>query len=210
MTGHGGRADLLVTSAGKDLPTGSTGRMAQPRAEPSAWRPDRSSYQFECETAPGPDRAALTADEYRGGIARLVFLRRRARVARTPGLRRILDAVLSPDRIDFAGMPSPRFWEMENGRIEFAHIDATTTDVAKLLLTEFVLLFGNDWCVVPLELSDRHVHAVDGLLVTDVFGEQTWSAPPIAARARIWHNWRMYLLSGDGDGRAPGCSWRLR
>ena len=94
-------------------------------------------------------------------------------------------------------MPSPRFWEMENGRTEFGHIDANTNDLAKLLFAEFVLLFSNDWCVVPLEIEVGSFARVDGLLVSDVFGEQTWVRAANRGADATWHHWSMYLLTGD-------------
>ena len=51
---------------------------------------------------------------------------------------------------------------MENGRTEFGHIDANTNDLAKLLLAEFVLLFSNDWCVIPLEMASGPSRASTG------------------------------------------------
>ena len=108
-----------------------------------------------------------------------------------------------PTGIDFAGMPSARFWEMESGRTEFGHIDANTNDLAKLLLAEFVLLFSNDWCVVPLDLDIGTFARADGLLVSDVFGEQTWVRAANRGAGADWHHWSMYLLSGDDD-ESPG------
>ena len=37
-------------------------------------------------------------------------------------------------------MPAPRYWEMEDRKVSFADIDAHTTDIATLLLTEFALV----------------------------------------------------------------------
>lgn len=94
-------------------------------------------------------------------------------------------------------MPSARFWEMENGRTDFGRIDANTNDVAKLLLAEFVLLFSNDWCIVPLELDVGTFARADGLLVSDVFGGQTWVRAANRGAGATWHQWSMYLLTGD-------------
>ena len=93
-------------------------------------------------------------------------------------------------------MPSARFWEMENSRTEFGRIDANTNDLAKLLLAEFVLLFSNDWCVIPLELPIGTFSRIDGLLVTDVFGEQTWVRAANRGAGASWHHWSMYLPHG--------------
>ena len=174
-----------------------------PRTEPSAWRPERLSYQFRCETAPGPDRVRLTADEYQGGM--LDWYAFDVAAAEPTSGAPAASSTLSflPAGIEFAGMPSARFWEMENSRTEFGRIDANTNDLAKLLLAEFVLLFSNDWCVIPLEVAIGSFSRVDGLLVTDVFGEQTWVRAANRGGGASWHHWSMYLLSGDDD-QSPG------
>jgi hypothetical protein len=172
------------------------------RTEPTAWRADRLSYKFACQTAADPDAVSLIADEYRGGTLDWYAFDASAAQADGPASETATLSYL-PTGIDFAGMPSVRFWEMENGRTEFGHIDANTNDLAKLLLAEFVLLFSNDWCVVPLDLPIGTFARVDGLLVTDVFGEETWVRPANRGAGADWHNWSMYLLSGD-DAESPG------
>jgi hypothetical protein len=174
-----------------------------PRTEPSAWQTNRLSYQFECQTAAGPDAVSLIANEY-GGDALDWHSFDVGTPSPSPGSA-FDAATLSflPAGIEFAGMPSIRYWEMENGRTEFGHIDANTNDAAKLLLAEFMLLFSNDWCVVPLELNIGDFARVDGLLVTDVFGDQTWVRAANRGAGADWHHWSMYLLTGD-DSESPG------
>lgn len=173
------------------------------RTEASAWEPERLEYRFGCETTAGPDAVALDAGAYRGGMLDwFAFDAARGTASSGPAS---VPATLSflPAGIDFAGMPSARFWEMENGRTEFGHIDANTNDLAKLLLAEFVLLFSNDWCVIPLELETGTFARVDGLLVTDVFGDQTWVRGANRGAGATWHNWSMYVLTGD-ENDSPG------
>jgi hypothetical protein len=202
MTGSAAERDLLMSS-GMDLRDWLDRTYGAPRTEPSAWRADRLCYQFGCGTAPGSERVALAADAYHGGaLDWYAFDRVRAPQPAGPAARSDTLSFL-PTGIDFAGMPSARFWEMENGRTEFGHIDANTNDLAKLLLAEFMLLFSNDWCVIPLELAIGTFARVDGLLVKDVFGEQTWVRAANRGAGATWHNWGMYLLSGD-DADSPG------
>ena len=164
----------------------------EPRSEPSAWRPERLSYQFECRPSVGVDGVSLIADEYRGGT--MDWYSFDAATPQQPQGPSFDSATLSflPTGIEFAGMPSIRFWEMEDGRTEFGHIDANTNDVAKLLVSEFMLLFSNDWCVVPLELNIGSFARLDGLLVTDVFGDQTWVRAANRGAGADWHHWSMY------------------
>ena len=50
-------------------------------------------------------------------------------------------------------MPSPRFWEFEDAQVDFGSVDAGPTDLARMLLVEFALAYGNDWFVLPIELD---------------------------------------------------------
>ena len=49
-------------------------------------------------------------------------------------------------------MPNTRWWGFEEGRTNFGDIDPDTTDIGKLMLIEFGLVYANDWFVLPLTL----------------------------------------------------------
>ena len=46
-------------------------------------------------------------------------------------------------------MPNPRWWQFEDGNVDLGNISADATDLAKVLVAEFALLYGNNWFVVP-------------------------------------------------------------
>jgi hypothetical protein len=102
-------------------------------------------------------------------------------------------------------MPSPRFWEMEDARVDFGALSAATTDIGKLLLTEFVLCYANDWCVVPLEVEIGSIVDTLGLVVHDVFGDATLVRAADRGVDEDWRRWAMFSLdSGDvGDRSSP-------
>jgi len=105
-----------------------------------------------------------------------------------------------PVPVSFGGMPSHRYWEMESRQIEFANIDANTTDVAKLLLTEFALDYANDWCVIPYELRTGTLATVVGMLVSDDFGEQSLLLPAGRGFDDRWQRWSMFTMSRTPSG----------
>jgi hypothetical protein len=55
-----------------------------------------------------------------------------------------------PTPLRFSGMPASRWWEFENSRVNLARLDAQIDDFSKLLVTEFALVYSNDWQIVPL------------------------------------------------------------
>ena len=46
-------------------------------------------------------------------------------------------------------MPAHRYWEIEDSQVNFAGIEAGSTDIVRMLLTDFALIYGDDWFVVP-------------------------------------------------------------
>jgi hypothetical protein len=167
---------------------------AQPVAGSSAWRPEKLDYAFAC-TADGGS-AKFAASDYRGGDLdwhAFDFSSTTAPAAPPP------DTVLSflPSAIRFTGMPSPRHWEMENGKTDFGALDVDANDVARLLLSEFALLFSNDWCLVPLELRVGTYTRISGVLVTDVFGDTTLVRGADQGAQSDWQRWSMFRQDGD-------------
>jgi hypothetical protein len=162
--------------------------------------------QFACASeAQDEAQTVLRADEYTGGhldwYSFDVDTRPSSRLQRPDGgpdpLPEVTETALSflPAPVSFGGMPNPRYWEMENGKTEFADIDANTTDVAKLLLTEFALVYSNDWRVIPYEVDVGTLNDVTGLLVTDDFGEQILVRAAGRGIDDVWQRWAMYNLS---------------
>ncbi len=78
-----------------------------------------------------------------------------------------------PSQNGFAGMPASRWWEFEDGEMNFGTSDMSTTDLSKILLTEFALVYQDDWFSVPYNVEVGSYANISGILVKDVFGQQT-------------------------------------
>jgi hypothetical protein len=159
-------------------------RLIYQPSQPSAWEPDRLEYRFATTTDTG---ARLTADEYYQGHLDWYSVD-----ATAPGVPPATATTISslPTTVTFNGMPNTRWWAFEDGRTNFGDIKPDTTDVAKLLLIEFALVYANDWFQIPITVPAGSVVSIQGLVVTNTFGERTWIA---SAGARS-PNWRMFLL----------------
>ena len=57
-----------------------------------------------------------------------------------------------PSPVRYPGMPAERYWEFEDGNVNFAGAEAGVTDLLRMTVTEFALTFGNDWFLVPVRL----------------------------------------------------------
>jgi hypothetical protein len=108
-----------------------------------------------------------------------------------------------PTQVIFDGMPDTRWWAFEDRHTNFGQIAADTTDVGKLMLMEFALVFANDWFLVPWTLPVGTLARVRGIAVTTVFGERLWvepAQPPPGADG--WDSWGMFVLT-DETGADP-------
>jgi hypothetical protein len=70
-------------------------------------------------------------------------------------------------------MPTDRYWELEDGRVNLGAIGAGPTDLARMLAVEYAVVNGPDWFLVPLELPIGVVARVAAVVVRDTFGIDT-------------------------------------
>jgi len=178
--------------------------LASPKGADSAWVPEKLEYQFAV-SAPMPDGSekVYVADEYYSG--RLDWYS-----VDMDASKHALDPVpgaditgLSPDTplttiavpVSFSGMPNTRWWTFEEKKTNFGDIDASTTDLAKLLFMEFALVYANDWFVVPTTLPAGTLAELQGLAVTNVFGERFWIEAAGKGVDRDWGRWSMFTIN---------------
>ena len=207
VDGFGLGDSTLMKAAGPKLLAWFNAQFSVPAtADPPAWQPRFLEYQFAVATDTADrGQTVLAADQYaQGRLDWFAFdvddspgaaLARGDGSTATPTPASADPLSFIPTPVSFGGMPSHRYWEMESRQIEFADIDANTTDIAKLLLTEFALIFGNDWCVIPYELPVGTVNEVVGILVSDTFGEQALLLPAGRGFDDTWQRWSMFTLS---------------
>ncbi len=167
----------------------------------SAWTPRSLEYRFGCATHAADGDSALVAETYNAGeLEWYAFDVDTGVPSAPPPVAEPPRPALSfiPTPVSFTGMPSARYWEFEARSIDFAAIDANTTDLATLLLAEFALVYSNDWCVIPHEVEIGSLCTLPGLLVTDDFGETTLVRAAGREPGSEWQRWAMFTLSTVG------------
>lgn len=176
-------------------------------AEQHAWRPDYLEYQCACAAPKAGGEEVLTMDEfYHGHLDWYNFDFDRSQstlgepVAGPPPVASFTKTFW-PTTLTFTGMPHTRWWAFEDGKTSFGGVKPGTTDLAKLLLMEFGLVYANDWFLTPFRLPAGSLSRVKGLAVTNVFGERFWIDPAGKGLDDQWETWRMFSLSIKGDAR---------
>lgn len=167
-----------------------------------AWIPANLEYQFATSAPVAGGEKVYVADEYYQGQLDWYSLD-------IDGSQSALGAVagsdvtgipattvqsMIPKPVTFTGMPNTRWWSFEDKQTNFADIDASTTDLAKLLFIEFALVYANDWFVIPYTLPAGAVATVRGFVVTNVFGERLWIAAADAGPDASWQRWSMFTI----------------
>src|SRR5258706_15194285 len=95
-------------------------------------------------------------------------------------------------------MPHPRWWAFEDGRTNFGAVTPDTADLIGLLLLEFALVSSHNWFLVPTDLDTGVLATIDGLAVTDVFGQRFWITPAGSGGEDAWQRWSLYHLDAGG------------
>lgn len=165
----------------------------------SAWLANRMEYAFDIGAHDTVGEIVLTAGEYHGGRLDWVDLDLAAgtSLGTSPSSRSSVHTLM-PTPVTYAGMPSPRWWEYEQGRINFGALEAEATDLARMMLIEFATAYGNDHFVIPVEMPVGATARVTSLVITNTFGEQ------VLVPAANDPGWSMFELSRiDGSRSMP-------
>lgn len=166
---------------------------SEPEKDNPTWLPERMEYAFSVGTRFSDGEVPLTAEEYFEGhldwYAFDVNLEVTLGGASDDTVTEITRSAI-PAPVSFRGMPSPRFWEFEDAQVDFGAVDAGPTDLARMLLVEFSLTYGNDWFVIPVELPVGSLYRCRSLVIEDTFGVRT-------------------LLKAASQLSEPHASWRM-
>jgi hypothetical protein len=179
------------------------GLFSEPGGGVPAWLPERMEYGFSLAARMADGERVLTAQEYFSGNLDWHDLNVNPGAslqasADAPGVQ--LTQATIPVPVTYRGMPAARFWEFEDAQVDFGSVHAEPEDLARMLLVEFAMTYGNDWFVIPVELPVGSLCRTASLVITNTFGERIL----IHASSDLgapYASWRMFQLSAV---RAPG------
>jgi hypothetical protein len=171
------------------------GTVLQPTPKTDAWVTERLEYNFGLSTGTGANDT-LTGEGYAGGRLDWYAVDIAPKpVGETASEPEIIARTVLPSPAGFPGMPNARWWSFEDGRIDVGAMSVSTTDLGRLLLTEFALVYSNDWLVQPLPVSNDGLVEVKGVVVTDSFGRTFWLDAAGRGADDDWQRWSMFSLS---------------
>lgn len=178
-----------------------------PDSSGSAWQAPELEYRLAC-SVPRDDGSAvvLAADEYASGSLDwfsfdLGPLQPPANGPAAPVPAPDVRSVI-PSPVEYAGMPKPRFWEFEDGDVDLGGLRADMTDLAKVIVAEFALLYGNNWLMIPVAQPVGTLAEIEGIVVTDTFGQRTLVEAATGSSGGVWSRWDYFSLSPPGTGTA--------
>ena len=176
-------------------------------AEPvqdTAWQSQRLQYDFALGSPLPNDNLLLNAPDFPGGhLDWYSFNLETAQPNQvsSANLAQVTPVNFNflPNHVVFRGMPDARWWNFEDSVTDFGQLDADHVDLAKLLVMEFALVYGNNWFWVPVPTPIGTLERVTTLVVTDTFGVRTLIRPSEQTQVNPGETpWSMFKLSTDG------------
>jgi hypothetical protein len=154
-----------------------------------AWQPTGLTHRFAVAAASDAGLATFDAEHPGGELDWYRFTATGTGPA-LPGAgppeRRTVRLI--PATVRFPGMPTERWWQVDDAVVDLGAVDAGSADLARLLVLDFAISYGGDSYLIPLRLPSASWTTVDGLSVTDSFGDTVSLSPAAAA------DWAMFTV----------------
>ncbi len=132
------------------------------------WAADRLEYSFSVMAA-AAEHVVLSADAYTGGHLDWEAFDVTSAAVAPPAPTTTRDVLPVP--VTYAGTPASTHWQLEDGTVSFGDIQAGPTDLARLAVAEFAMVYSDDYFLVPIRLVAGSIARVTRLEVSTTFGE---------------------------------------
>ncbi|MEO7363431.1 MAG: hypothetical protein ABI120_24065, partial [Gemmatimonadaceae bacterium] len=169
-----------------------------------AWNASRQEYAFSASARTSSGELIVTAEQYTDGsldwysvdCLDVTGTSATLGASTAPLPTKVKMRPVLPSPVEFSGKPADRFWEFEDASVHFGGIEAGPTDLTRMLLTEFSLVYGNDWFVVPLRLPVGTFFRTTTFNVIDTFGVST---AILQSRNAAGTPWAVFQLAGSAS-----------
>lgn len=204
-------ADAGIDALGDQFVTWAGSFFIQPAGGQDAWNPNRLEYQFQVAAPHGETEKVLVAEEYYHGHLDWYNLDHDKQqvllgedvLPEEEHPEQTHTHTFIPTALSFDGMPNTRWWTFEDGKTNFGEMRPNRTDIGRLLVMEFALVYANDWFLFPFTVEAGTLAEVRGMAVTNVFGERTWIEPGNKGVDDDFSRWSMFTLNTKGKRKEP-------
>lgn len=93
-----------------------------------------------------------------------------------------------PSRIHHPGAPLPRWWEIEDAKVDIGGYPPDRAHFATLLLLDLIMNQSDNWFGFPIDTAAGHVLTLEEVIVKDSFDEDWVLEPP--------KDWSMFATHG--------------
>ena len=171
---------------------------SEPELGHDAWNAERFEHRARL-LAPSWSHE-LVAESERGGRVGWASFDAVAASASAPMPAPVTITAL-PTPVRVRGMPLARFFEMEDAGIDLGAVDASATDLARMALLEFALVYANDMFMVPIRLPIGTVTEIESLHMDDNFGMSTEIRSATRAPSAGMSGWSFLAPQTQSGGR---------
>lgn len=160
------------------------------------WESDQLEYAVDGVVVRGTTSTRLAADEHQGGHLDWYSFDQGATVPTDLTVQGTVDVrTVIPVPAEFPGMPAPRWWQFEDAAVDLGKLSADATDAARIVVSEFALLYSNDWFTIICRQPVGTVAELQGVIVTDTFGYRTLVQPTVEPAGADWTGWDAFSLA---------------
>jgi len=93
-----------------------------------------------------------------------------------------------PDRLRYPGAPHPRWWQIEDARVDIGGFPPDRSHFATMLLIDLIVSHSDDWYLFPVVTAAGHAVTLHEVRVRDSFGDEWPVTPPT--------NWSLFAVTG--------------
>lgn len=151
------------------------------------WNSNRLEYNFSLKK----DDTELVAEEYFGNNLDWFNFDLLSAGALNESIESI---AVKPTPISYRGMPLPRWWAIEDSRVDLGNINRPHLNFLTMLLVEFSFIYSNDWYVIPLEHKVGHMRQIDKFVAMDSFGVVS-EVNPVIDKTSNKQGWELFTHS---------------
>lgn len=176
-------------------------------ADPATWQKERLEYRLQVVGVDPSGQGNARLDAHPGSDGEYDWFSFDVSSKNTTASETAPTSVaftMIPARVQFDGMPAPRFWNFEENTLALPDISAERDDLVKMMVADFMLVHGNDWYTIPYALPVGTLAKTNYILVRDVFGKLTAvHRADAGAGAPGTDRWTMFSIT-DRSGATEG------